>query len=463
MVEKEWKVGADAERRPTNFIIQSPADIAETALAKVEQERLHAHSRRIFATSSAIVGPLLDDNIGPQEILPSGEEAQILQKIKEFGYITIAGACAFGNTDGTAAHAVSTYVDVILKPEIELTQLPDITQLLSLADSFEFGYVKYIPDSSTGKINIRRLPIGCNNSLSKLVQSFISGNTPQVIKFAREVCRFDEKTGPMIRDLVSKYPFNNLAFRSQFAKVAKGGYSNLEEFYREIISDRKEFFETYGGDCTLFSLELADRLCALGLDPTILTYPSTQNKNGNLIIIAEDGHIAALVEDPESLSGNKYYIDPGYGVPWAVPLNHGPISVYPRRFGDGKKIVPRIIQEYPEVELLVDDVTKRHLAGKKEMSVNTLQERAHRILAETHYSKDIIKWDCQDKLGRRIMGIRYSCSERTLKCIEAGIEKVPLQQFFEDSTLQKNLRDKCAEIGADFNLIFGELQYLPQN
>ncbi len=465
MGSRESEVRKSEEKRLSDFVYKGPAYFAEDALAQVEQQRMHglSNGKVILASSSGIVGTLSDGRsriITPQEMPTPDEEEQILQDIYDRGFIHYTGTLAFGRKNGIASHAVSTYVNIILKPDTHLSKLPDPDELYSLGESFIYGYIKYLQEGSTGTINAKEMLNVHENSDPKLVPAFMSGKTPELLQFAEEVCRFDEKTGPMISELVGRYPFNNMVFRSKFAK---SDHADLEEFYREIIANRKQFFKEYGGDCTLFSLEVADKLSAMGLDPKILLYPSTKIVDGEVIITAKRSHNAVVVEDPDSKFSTKYYIDPGYSVPWAVPMNRWPFSVYPRSFGDGKSMITRIVKdEKPIVALMVNDQAKRHLAGEEVMDPKTCEETAPEILAETHYLKDIIKWDYQDQLGRRTLGIRYKCSQGTLTCVEAGIDKVPLQQFFEDSTLQDVLRHKCTEIGADFYKILDELRSLPR-
>ncbi len=465
MSGQELEVRKYKEKTPSDFKYQGPAYFAEDASAQVENEREHGLStgKVIHASSSGIVGTLSDGRsriITSQEIPPADEIEDILQNINTEGYIYQAGALAFGRNKGAATHAVSMYVQTILRDDLQVTQLPDPTQVHTYGNISVYGYVKYVQDSSTGIMEARHFPLGRENSDGEVVRAFMSGRTPLLLEFAEEVCRFDEKTGPMIGELVGRYPFNNLVFRSKFAK---SGYTDLEKFYREIIADRKIFFEENGGDCTIFSLEAADRLRDMGLDPKILVYPSTKMIDGKLQITSKYGHNAVVVEDPDSQLNIKYYIDPGYSVPWAVPIHQYPVPLYPRTFGGGKSMVTQNIRGNPVVELVVHNQAKRHLAGEQVMDPTTFEKMAPTILAKTHYKNDIIKLDYQDQSGRRSMGIRYSCSQRTVTCMEAGIDKLPLQQFFEDNTLQEKLARKCEEIGVSFDYILDELNCLPKN
>lgn len=465
MGSRESEVRKSEEKKLSDFVYKGPAYFAEDALAQVEQQRMHglSNGKVILASSSGIVGTLSDGRsriITPQEMPTPEEEEQILQDIFDRGFIHYSGTLAFGRKNGISSHAVSTYVNIILKPDTHLSKLPDPDELYSLGESFIYGYIKYLQEGSTGTINAKEMLNVHENSDPKLVPAFMSGKTPELLQFAEEVCRFDEKTGPMISELVGRYPFNNMVFRSKFAK---SDHADLEKFYREIIANRKQFFKEYGGDCTLFSLEVADRLAAMGYEPETLIYPTTKMVNGIPEILDPIGHIAVIVKDPESKFSTIQYIDPGYSVPWAVPMNRWPFSVYPRSLGDGKSIVTHVFKDEQTVaELVVHDQAKRHLAGERVMDVTTLEQMASAILKRTHNLKDIIKWDYQDQLGRRTLGIRYKCSQGTLTCVEAGIDKVPLQQFFEDSTLQDVLRHKCTEIGADFYKILDELRSLPR-
>ena len=74
-----------------------------------------------------------------------------------------------------------------------------------------------------------------------------------------------------MEDQVATKPFNTISFYSAFNRSGK---TDLVQFYRELLQNLQEHFDTFGGNCTLFIYDLYDKLKAIGYDSSVAVYSS---------------------------------------------------------------------------------------------------------------------------------------------------------------------------------------------
>lgn len=451
--------------------ITIPEDDGISYAGAVSRKKLEWHRKRareqegtgqdyaIIASDSVI---LVNDGENDRPVNRDGisdeEKQRILDTINRQREVTFVGAVSFGRKNGKSAFTVSTFMTLPLGEPISSFPLI-IDELPDKKDpdrQIKYGYIKYGVAKDGGLVH-RKKPLEATDSFAQ-ARPFISGLTEDVIRFANDTAQFDRLTAPVAEDLVSRLSFNTVAFYS-LAKQMGVERDGLASFYREISQSYDSFFETQGGgNCALFSLELAKKLREMGMDPRIASYASLNFRESGAV---EDGHSGIVVD----YNQRQYLFDPGLSITFPIPIGEIPIS--PFFAGGNKSFVVGLNDNNPVPQLFVlkKDARYQKIAGSKIFTVEHFQDRLGKVLTSLHDERSRMKIDFHNSSGRKTIGFLVDRNTLQLSIKLDGSDdpfEVNLRDLFSGSGKQilNNITGLCNYYGIDAHLLMEQLKGL---
>lgn len=329
------------------------------------------------------------------------EDEATLEKAKKIvertGVFYFIGAVTFGVNQ---AYSILSYCKISVKPKCDLSfplKIDSIPQIADLEKDFEVGY--FDPNfNERPAFNTFNFD-SSDESSGRRARPFISGLTKEVLKMAVRLGNFEKNIGERLKNLISRYPFNTLSF---YALTLGFNEDELRSFYSNLFDT--DFFKTYGGNCSLFSYNLAKTLEKLGNSVSIVIFPSKNPDKDN-------GHSGVLVELNEEL---KILLDPGLSIPYILPLSEIPLH-YSVEYGNGKKAELRFNERGNLILVIFSPQT-----GEREfpvMSISSLEEfknKAPEILLDLHRQRKIAKIDFHDENGKQKHRVIYYLDKKEL-------------------------------------------------
>lgn len=394
--------------------------------AQLQKHEGNVNDYEVIVSDSVIMIPQLeqDGSMTYQAVhrdLSENQRVLLLEEINKRGEFMFVGAVTFGRKNGESSFTTLTYCSCPISPSDPLTSLPiHMEQLSKLAAKtekpFEVGFIECVEEN--GKFTYKKKPKAQTfvfenegQVSDKIVEArpYISGLTKEIINLAEASGIADRDITPLIQQLIEKQPFNTLAYHALWVQKGK---PDLPSFYNELIQKREEFFKKKGGNCSLFTLHLADHLREMGIPFQVLLYPSSA-KGGD-----KDGHSALLFRRENT----TFFADPGLTIPWVIPIDPE-IPILPfEKIGD--KLV--LVQVGDQTGDLLPDIT---ILGKKGLQLFEAKEivtpevflnRLPTILARLHESRKEIKFDLHSGLGDKL--IHVSIDRATLN-ITLGVRE----------------------------------------
>lgn len=365
--------------------------ISQAKLAKQRQATLEAEGRQqdymLVVSDSVIIdnrNSLLNRDNETHE-----RETEVLAGINQERQLTFAGAVSFGRKNGYGNLTVVSYCSIPLAHE--LAELPrNINALPEIQDAERPIEVGYIVFGGEGGIHQTKKPVAHTVSFDE-ARPYISGLTPEVLEMIHETGQFEAEIGPVLEDVISQSPFNTAGF--YHALEQHGG--TPEEFYATFTGGWRNHLQRYGGNCSLLSLEAGRRAEQQGKQADILLYP----QNGK-----PEGHSSLILTDT---NGRKYFADPGFTMPYVIPVNaHIPLA--PARISGAKSMtVVENGNNLPIVHVLERDGGIHRLVSNGRYQLDDFEKILPQVLGRLH-QRETIKLDYHTKAGRRTLGFTTS-------------------------------------------------------
>lgn len=442
---------------------------ANVALLKLESQReglVREQAEADYAVMVSDSGAYVQLEDGSYQVINRDDPEQKTATapiVERDGIVQYVGNLAFGRKDGKANYLVTTYCDTTIRQGIHLETFPNTDELPDIAidqEPFEYGYIEYRFGDNGELVPVKR-PLGRTNDYG-LARPYISGLTPEVIRFASEVSYVDSQVGPILQELVRKYPFNDLGYYSAFNT---SGLRSLEEFYQHLAEEWRDFFERCGGNCSLFSLELINKLRQQGFsnDHRVLVFPSQRFTNGEVKTIYEFGHSSVLFGTPNSASNTKYFADPGLAIPFPIPIDTS-IPVFPVGYGDGKfavmKVERDLTDKVPNLMIRHRNGRLAYFNGRVVMTEGEFRASLADILFHLHEPKDVVKLDFHNEVGNILLGLAFNRRNGTISIPVLGIRDVALQNILDNEQHRSLILEKCQAVGVDAQIVLGQLEGL---
>ncbi len=307
--------------------------------------------------------------------------------------VAFFGSVSFGFFDNDQPIIISTL------SFCRISILPDKKLPFNLSDISWIDPKKPIEVGYLGKgLQVRETDCISSNDFQSKARPYISGLTREVLETAFEI-RNNWKiySGPL-RRIIADYPFNTMSFYTNFSESQPP-----EEYYRTIVEG--DFFENYGGNCTLFSLAIAKEFQKTGKDVRIALFPVTYEGGDELV----GGHSAVVVDLDSSLS---FLLDPGLSIPYPLPFSDKIPLFYEFGYGDGKVVSLHAI---PNLSFLISKNKNRSVNFPCQgiCNLKEFKSLASYILSDLHHlrNEDQRKVDFHSSDGRRILRISTNSSD----------------------------------------------------
>ena len=404
----------------------------EKLLVQREQARTLDHEESDYAiivSDSVIMVPMPDGEYlaVSHNRLDTPEREAIRDRINKQNEVIFVGAVTFGRKMGESAFTVLTYLKVPLAHSLK--SFPISTELIpEIVDAnrgFEAGFISYELDEDGKMLQPAFRPVKYNQQDFESVRPYISGLAPQVIEFADRSSQFDKAVAPFLEESISVHPFNTTSY--YFERI-KHSDDDLMTFYTNLVKERQTFFEKYGGNCSLFTLQVTDKLQEMGYNPRVILYPLN-----NLTDQYQRGHSGILVDAHHE----RFFIDPGLTIPYPIPIS-GHIPLYPIHVGS--KIIVTEVKDYSG-DLIPDLVSSNKnkiivFTAQTMISPEEFEEELPKILSDIHKLRSYFKVDVHDTKGVKELGIIINVRNSTVT-INDGMSLMVLP--FSEVTLEESL------------------------
>ncbi len=346
--------------------------ISREKLRKQKEGKNYNPDDILITTDSIILLPSDDNQFTPlnrdssEKELSSGLE--LIQRHKE---IIFSGAVSFGPMRGPI---LTTAPYVRIKLQRELTQLPiPIDCLPEVSESFELGFITFNPKGKSFELK----PTETTHNFEK-ARPYISGLTPEVIRFIKEFSQINAQVGPILRQVIAQHPFNTISFYTQ-----NPDYSNTNmEYWLNWV-------EFHGGNCSLLTLKVASELSKRGLEPQIVIFPSSTPN-------FERGHSAAIITINEEVG---FLLEPGLSIPFPIPYSPQ-IPLLPFNLRNGKREMwVGSGENLNDLYIYLLDKDNLFSPSTTARSIREFLSLLPQILAELHIRRKIIKIDFHTEEG----------------------------------------------------------------
>lgn len=430
----------------TAGISRTKLQIQREALKKVEGSTT---DYTVIVSDSVVLVPDGENMVAINRDGMTDEKREaVMEHVNRERQITYVGALSFGRKNGQAAYTVLTFCTVPLDQPITSypLEVKDLPTIQDKTRDIEVGYIEYRLDKAQGFVSTHRT-IETTQDFEK-ARPYISGITPEIMALANDFGRFDALTGPITSTLVGKNPFNTL---TPHGEVGSSNQYALQKYYEKLIEQRQTYFDANGGNCTLFSLALADKLQEAGLDPQVIIYPST-------VPDQNDGHSGLLVSQGE----RKYWFDPGLSLTHAVPIDR--IPLVPFVSGSKSLSVGAVPDEtdprqLPDIHLQGPDGRIRAFSVKEIVTPSQFEELAPGILQRLHQGRRTLKLDYHTENGTRVIGFALDARTERLKIRHPNVDvkDMSLGDFLAVPAKRAGLGWWCHQNGVDFSYILDQL------
>ena len=410
--EEEIKNAID--RNSLKHPLEYPLTISQEKFRSLPEEK-----KAIRVVSDSVVA--VRDEDGRWLALNRNEDKNNLKEAEEIakrtGIIYFIGAVTFGVNQ---PYSLLSYCKIYLRPDVDLSfpfNINSIPEMVDPQKGFKVGYFDH---------NFEERPIcdtfnfdSPDKSQGRRARPFISGLTREVLEMAELLGNFEIKVIERLKDLISSHPFNTLSF---YALTHGFNEDQLRSFYSSLFDD-PDYFEKYGGNCSLFSYRLGKKLEELGYQVSVVIFPS---KNPD----KEDGHSGVLVRLTEKLT---ILLDPGLSIPSLLPLSEFPLH-YSVDYGNSK-IAKLRFDEEDNLILVISSPKKGEVEfpSKRVILLEEFKNQAPEILLDLHKKRKRVKIDFHDENGRQIMRIILNLDEGKL---------IINDQSFDDPNALKKFLDK---------------------
>lgn len=418
---------------------------------KIEVDKGCCKDAIMLVSDSALIVPGNDGwtVIGRTEC-QEHSKAELLEIINAQGSVFFCGAVSFGRRQGQSVLTCVSFIECPLTERV--TDLPiQISDLQKLAGDKEFktGFIEFVSDDVHMKPMLNQR---FSTSDFEKARPFVSGVTPQIIDLALRYGNFDSLTGPVVEDLISNNKFSTLGFYTLFKD---SNFERLDDYYQYLIDDWSGFFQRYGGNCTLFTLALSERLKTdFNMDSQVVIYPSWKPSFA-------EGHSGLIVNH----DGSNYWFDPGMSIPFGIPVNSD-IPIAPVKVDN--KAVYTVVRDV-DGDMVPDVVLERpsgvsQMISQRVVSVGDFITQSPKILADIHDLRPRIKVSLNHPDGSEMLGVELDLSTRNLRVKSSSVilyeanfknfgEQLPDQQNdleviadqvgIEASILREIINDMC--------------------
>lgn len=374
---------------------------------------------------------------------------EILARINKEKKASFMGTVTFGRKEGSSMFSITTYCDIPLANEISSSEELNISFLnkgRDLSKDIETGFIKYSLDSE-GKIVRKKIP-KMNHSQFETARPHISGMTSEVLDFISKTMNFESIHSKELRSVISEKPFNTFAFYHLKKQVPE---MDNPEFYRKLVQNKERFFNIFGGNCSLFSLFLSEKLIEAGLEPKIGLFNSNKPDD-------KEGHSAIFTEE----DGINYLFEPGLSIPYPVPFSRE-ISISPFCV-DNKKIIVNHgffanCESVPEIDILTSRNRKSGVRLNLIMSPEAYTEKLPEILSRLHDKRDVLKMDFHSQDGKKEFHISLDINENNLK-VGFGNGKyidVHPHHFKRDINVLEQMKILCHAANIDHRIVVAQI------
>lgn len=379
--------------------------------------------------------------------LTEDQKNKIREQINDQGEITYVGAVTFGRKMGESAFTVLTYLRVPLaEPLKEFPLSVDaLPHIVDASRGFEAGFISHEFNEEDKVLRPAFRPTRFGVADFESVRPHISGLVPQVVELADKTLQFDQSIAPLLEQEISEHPFNTLSF---YKEREKNAHADLHTFYEQLVSENRKFFATYGGNCSLYTLDSISELQEQGYDPRVVIYPS--NTVGYL-----KAH-SGIVVDVDAV---RYLIDPGLTIPYPIPVS-SQIPLYPFLRGS-KHILTQVRDVNGDLipDLLISHKDQTYiLVGQEIETPEAFRKELPEILSTLHELRTFFKIDIHDGRGMKKLGITINVKTSSITINErehltvlsfSDISDESLafiQRIFSDNGGQFNLSDHILRV-----------------
>lgn len=410
----------------------------------------------MITSDTALVVEIDGRQVVVNETLPQAEQQRCLEEINRQGQVSLIGAATFGRKQGESMMTVLTYYDFPLAgPVTELPQDPhDLFALKNPDVNASVGYIQpqVGPKGELGfskRTSTAIYPqLEHRNGNEPEEDRFVTGVTGDVVRLAEKTAEFGRDVAPIMEESVGSHPFNTVAFYNEFLQSE---FATPREYYDDLIKSGKyqEHFEKYGGNCSLFVLDMIPKLEQRGYKTSVAVYSGDTPKHA-------EGHGAVIASDDDY----SYFIDPGLSFTYPIPISKE-VPLFPVIFGGSKVVLLDVAyvneDNVPDL-IILKGAKKIVLPGNKAMSVGDFKEMIPRVLSELHDIRKSIKMDFHNTQGVKQASVLVDRKTHQVG-VQVGDEKgsMQLEAILDDAGLQEELQHAYASRGVDF---YGQI--LPQ-
>lgn len=449
--EAAQKIGLDSLSATTplfdeNAIKEEASDLKDNGIVytvSISQIKLHRQRKAtlekegrekdyMLVVSDSVLLDSSNKPLNRDEETPQRQQ-EVLEDINRNKCITFAGAVSFGRKNGYGDLTVVSYMSLPIAEK--LTELPKsidaLQELYDTNQAIEVGYISF--GGEEGNQHTKK-SVALASSFGE-ARPYVSGLTPEVLEMIHKTGQFESKIGPILEDVISKNPFNTAGFYHALEKNGK----TLDEFYSTFSENWKDHLNKYGGNCSLLSLEAGKRVIPEGINAEIVLYP----QNGK-----PEGHSALLLTDP---SGDQFFSDPGFSMPYVIPVN-GNIPLAPARINGAKSMtVVENGTELPTVHVLEKSGKIESLVSNGKYSLNDFEQVLPEVLKRLH-KREAIKLDYHTPAGKRRLGFTVFRKTRQVNVRNHDINfgSFDLDQF--DYQTNPDLVDKVNSLALRYGL-----------
>lgn len=408
-----------------------------------------------YALITSDTGLLVEKNgkfAAVTEVAPPEQARAYLEEMNKKGKATLIGAITFGRKQGESMMTVLTFYDVPLSQP--LTSLPENPQdLLALKDPNADAEVGYIEPKAGEKGQVRfikkSIPVYPLKKGESAISDrrFMTGLTEAVVNLAEKAAVFDREVAPVMEQEVADHPFNTMAFYSAFKQ---SGEKDLLTFYTKLLAHPEDHFAQYGGNCTLFVMDMEKKLKEMGHESQVAVFTSDTPSH-------PQGHGALFTEE----DGIAYFIDPGLTFTYPIPISRD-VPLFPSVFL-GNKVVLLDIADVNEDGLpdlvILKGGKKIVLPGKQVVGVEQFRELMPQVLVDLHGIRSKAKIDYHDRHGEKKGSVSIDRKTNEVGiAVNGGTVSIPLQEIVTRPSMQAGLTSAYAEYGIDFMDALAQLQ-----
>jgi hypothetical protein len=412
-------------------------------LAQSREEQTNGDEILVTSDSVLLVKTEKGLEAVPTSLSPD-QQREYLALINESGEVIFSGVATYGRKKGKSAFSITSYVCFPLGEPIQALPVDFKALQKSLDPQREIvtGYIQ----AATQFTGPTLTNIHTAESFDQ-ARSYISGLTPEALQTIRETSSFEAMVAPIVEDLLRRHAYNTLSFHNHF--------SGDPAEYRQLIANYEPYFEQFGGNCTLFTLELVKRLSELDLDIKIIVYPAETRDFKH-----QQGHSGLLIRS----GNNEYVFDPGLGIPYPLPISAIPVA--PVECGNKQVMISLR-------DLDMDHVPDILIQRKRGPSVIYAQELCTperfadiipQILSEIHNHRPLFKYTFHDESG--VVQIEWifdrSSHQLEVKNDQGKIWQGSLPEYFSHTDLRAFLQHLCTKREIPLTTIDTELQLLEE-